>query len=37
MSGRKVALEIFSEHANVDQLAHAMRSVHRAMKWDEER
>ena len=28
-SGREVALEIFSEHANVDQLAHAMRSVHR--------
>lgn len=36
-SGRKVNLEIFSEHANVDQLSHAMRSVHRAMKWDEDR
>jgi aminopeptidase N len=36
-SGRDVALEIFSEHANVDQLDHAMASVHKAMKWDEER
>ena len=36
-SGRKVELGIFSEHANVDQLDHAMRSVKRAMKWDEER
>lgn len=36
-SGRKVALEVFSEHANVDQLTHAMRSLKRAMTWDEER
>jgi aminopeptidase N len=32
-----VSLEIFSEHDNVDQLHHAMRSMHKAMKWDEER
>jgi len=36
-SGRKVALEIFSEHANVDQLDWAMQSLKDSMKWDEER
>jgi len=36
-SGRAVSLEIFSEHGNVDQLDHAMASVHKAMKWDEDR
>jgi aminopeptidase N len=36
-SNRKVHLEIFSEKENVDQLDHAMRSLKRAMKWDEDR
>ena len=31
-----MALEIFSEHHNVDQLAWAMQSVKDAMKWDED-
>jgi len=35
-SGRKVALEIFSEHINVDQLDWAMQSVKDSMKWDED-
>jgi aminopeptidase N len=35
-SGRKVALEIFSEHNNVDQLYWAMQSLKDAMKWDGE-
>lgn len=35
-SGREVQLQIFSEHKNVGQLQHAMESVHRAMKWDED-
>ena len=35
-SGRKVALEIFSEHNNVDQLDWAMQSLKDAMKWDGE-
>jgi aminopeptidase N len=34
-SGRRVALEIFSEPENVDKLEHAMRSLKRAMEWDE--
>ena len=33
-SGRKVALEIFSEHNNVDQLDWAMQSLKDSMKWD---
>mmetsp|Transcript_56272 Transcript_56272/g.138065 ORF Transcript_56272/g.138065 Transcript_56272/m.138065 type:complete len:875 (+) Transcript_56272:3098-5722(+) len=36
-SGRNVQLEIFSEHANVDQLDWAMQSLKDSMKWDEER
>lgn len=35
-SGRKVTIEIFSEHDNVDKLDHAMESVKKAMKWDED-
>jgi aminopeptidase N len=35
-SGRKVALEIFSEHGNVDQLDWAMQSLKDSMKWDED-
>eukprot|EP00291_Cryptomonas_curvata_P010866 CAMPEP_0172187180 /NCGR_PEP_ID=MMETSP1050-20130122/21203_1 /TAXON_ID=233186 /ORGANISM="Cryptomonas curvata, Strain CCAP979/52" /LENGTH=331 /DNA_ID=CAMNT_0012861491 /DNA_START=244 /DNA_END=1235 /DNA_ORIENTATION=- len=37
VSGRKVALEIFSEHDKVDQLAWAMESLKQARKWDVER
>jgi len=36
MSGRKVQLEIFSEHGNVDQLDCAMESLKQSMKWDED-
>ncbi|MGD9709193.1 MAG: aminopeptidase N [Halothiobacillaceae bacterium] len=36
MSGREVGLEIYAEHHNVDKLGHAMQSVIKAMKWDEE-
>jgi aminopeptidase N len=37
MSGRKVDLAVFSEMANVDQLDHAILSLKKAMRWDEER
>jgi len=36
-SGREVTIEIFSEHDNVDKLDHAMESVKKAMKWDEDK
>nr|WP_132540541.1 aminopeptidase N [Plasticicumulans lactativorans] len=36
-SGRSVALEIYTEHANVGQCGHAMASLQKAMRWDEER
>jgi aminopeptidase N len=36
-SGRKVQLRIYSEHANIDQCGHAMASLKKAMKWDEDR
>mmetsp|Transcript_18797 Transcript_18797/g.48197 ORF Transcript_18797/g.48197 Transcript_18797/m.48197 type:complete len:1023 (+) Transcript_18797:79-3147(+) len=36
-SGRKVDLAVFSEPANVDQLDHAMVSLQKSMKWDEDR
>ncbi len=36
MSDREIALEIYVEKGNVDQAAHAMDSLKRAMKWDEE-
>jgi aminopeptidase N len=35
-SGRSVALEIFVEHGNEDRCGHAMDSLKRSMKWDEE-
>jgi len=35
-SGRKVHLEIFSEHDNVGQLPWAMESLKQSMKWDED-
>lgn len=36
-SHRKVHLEIFSDKGNEDQLEHAMVSLKKAMKWDEDR
>ena len=36
-SGRKVALEIYVEAHDVDKTQHALRSLKRAMKWDEDR
>ena len=35
-SGRTVALRIYSEHAVIDQCHHAMASLKKAMRWDEE-
>jgi aminopeptidase N len=37
MSGREVRLEIWVEPQNIDQCEHALRSLKRAMTWDEER
>ena len=36
MDGRKVDLKIFVEHGNVDRTQHAMESLKKSMKWDEE-
>jgi aminopeptidase N len=36
-SGREVKLRIYVEPENVDKCAHAMRSLQKAMRWDEER
>jgi len=36
MSGRNVALHVYSEKHNVDKLAHSMDSLKKAMKWDED-
>jgi aminopeptidase N len=35
-SGREVRLQIFTEHHNSDKCDHAMRSLKKAMRWDEE-
>ncbi|WP_024301732.1 aminopeptidase N [Pseudogulbenkiania sp. MAI-1] len=35
--GRQVTLEVWTEPADQDKVAHAMESLKRAMKWDEER
>ncbi|WP_027135001.1 aminopeptidase N [Geminicoccus roseus] len=35
-SGRVVDLRIYSEHAVIDQCRHAMESLKKSMKWDEE-
>lgn len=35
-SGRKVHLEVFSEPGNVSKLDHAMASLKKSMKWDED-
>ncbi|MDD5758088.1 MAG: aminopeptidase N [Desulfobulbaceae bacterium] len=36
-SGRNVRLEIYTEHHNADKCDHAMRSLQKAMAWDEKR
>lgn len=36
-SGRRVKLEIYSEHTKLDQCHYAMESLQKAMKWDEDR
>ena len=36
-SGREVTLRIYSEPENIDKCDHAMRSLQKAMAWDEER
>ena len=35
-SGREVKLQIFTEHHNKDKCDHALRSLQKAMRWDEE-
>lgn len=35
-SGREVTLQIFTEQHNLDRTAHAMASLKKAMRWDEE-
>jgi len=37
MSGRDVTLRIFTEAHHIDQCGHAMASLKRAMRWDEQR
>jgi aminopeptidase N len=36
LSGRRVKLEIFVQRHNLDKCAHALESLKKAMKWDEE-
>jgi len=36
LSGREVALRIYTEHHNVGKTDHAMESLKKAMRWDEE-
>lgn len=36
-SGRRVTLQIYVEHGNLDKCAHAMQAVKKAMRWDEEK
>ncbi|MGF1643056.1 MAG: aminopeptidase N [Thiotrichales bacterium] len=36
-SGREIALRIYTESHNADKTAHAMRSLKKAMQWDEQR
>jgi aminopeptidase N len=36
LSGREVVLRIYTEPHNIDKCDHAMRSLKRAMRWDEE-
>ena len=37
LSGKNVKLEIYTEAHNIDKCDHAMQSLKRAMKWDEDR
>mgnify|MGYP005847387357 CR=1 FL=1 len=37
MSGRDVALKVYSERENMGQLGHAIESLKKAMRWDEQR
>ncbi len=37
MGGREVKLRVYVEEENIDRCGHAMESLKRAMKWDEER
>lgn len=37
VSGRKVKLEVFAAHGKQDRCHHAMESLKKSMKWDEER
>eukprot|EP00760_Papus_ankaliazontas_P017971 PhM_4_TR17409/c0_g1_i2/m.69948/K01256/pepN; aminopeptidase N len=37
MSGRSVSLRIYVQERNIDKVDHAMASLKRAMKWDEEK
>jgi aminopeptidase N len=37
MSGRRIRLEIWVEPQNIDRCEHALRSLQKAMRWDEER
>jgi aminopeptidase N len=36
-SGRNIALEIFVDHGNEDRCEHALESLKKSMKWDEDR
>ena len=36
MTGRTIELEIWVEHQDADKAEHALRSLQRSMKWDEE-
>ncbi len=35
-SGRRVVLSVYAEHHNIDKCGHAMASLKKAMRWDEE-
>ncbi|MCX4024943.1 aminopeptidase N [Endozoicomonas sp. SM1973] len=35
-SGREITLKIFTEHKNIDKCDHAMTSLKKSMKWDED-
>ena len=37
MSGREVALAIYSEHDKIEQCHHSMQSLKDSMVWDEEK
>ena len=37
VSGKDIVLRIYTEQHNIDKCAHALRSLQRAMRWDEQR